>query len=447
MRTSARALAVTLAALVALASAADAAQVALNVGLGTPFLVADKKQAAYLKVGLTGFELTARRRVPVNVAIVIDKSGSMSGEKIAKAREAAVMAVGKLDGNDIVSVVAYDSTVTVLVPATKVLDKTSIYAGIERLTAGGSTALFAGVGRGAAEVRKFLDKSRVNRVILLSDGLANVGPSSPAELGALGASLIKEGISVTTIGLGTGYNEDLMTQLAQKSDGSHYFAENATDLARLFKGEFGDVLSVVAQEVAVRIRCAAGIRPVRVLGREADIDGETVLTTLNQLYSSQEKYILLEVEVPATPAGRSREVATVTVSYANMATKTTDQLTSTVAVRFTDDPATVAKAENKEVMVAAVEMVATENNKLAVELRDHGKVEEAKKLLKDNVAYLADNATKYNSKRLDRYSQANHEDAQYLDEANWGEQRKRMRDWQYYNTTQRSMAAELRDEK
>mgnify|MGYP003380095548 CR=1 FL=1 len=78
----------------------------------------------------------------------------------------------------------------------------------------GSTPLFAGVSQGAPELRKFLDKNRVNRVILLSDGQANVGPSSPNELGRLGLSLGKEGIAVTTIGLGLGYNEDLMAPVS-----------------------------------------------------------------------------------------------------------------------------------------------------------------------------------------------------------------------------------------
>ena len=229
-----------------------------------------------------------------------------------------------------------------------------------------------------------------------------------------------------------------MTRLAQKSDGSHYFAENATDLARLFKGEFGDVLSVVAQEVAVRVRCAPGIRPVRVLGRDADIDGQTVLTTLNQLYSNQEKYVLLEVEVPATPAGRTRQVAEVTVSYANMATRTTDRLTSSVAVRFTDDPKTVAKSENRDVMVAAVEMVATQNNRLALDLRDQGKVQEAWDVLTGNVSFLNSNALRLDSERLKDYAIANNDDAKNLDETHWKAQRKRMRAWQYYNEAQQA---------
>ena len=198
-------------------ASASAGQVRLEVSLDKPTMLAEKKQAAFVKVGLTGFKLDGKdQRAPVNVAIVLDKSGSMQGDKIAKAKDAAIAAIGRLGSDDIVAVVAYDSTVQVIVPATKLSDKQSVIEQIRRIEAGGSTALFAGVSKGADELRKFLDKNRVNRVILLSDGLANVGPQSPSELGALGASLMKEGISVSTMGLGLDYNEDLMTKLAQK---------------------------------------------------------------------------------------------------------------------------------------------------------------------------------------------------------------------------------------
>src|SRR6185436_579493 len=139
-----------------------------------------QKQTSYVRVGLTGIPINDTGRTPVNVAIVLDKSGSMAGEKLRKAKEAAIVSIDRLGPNDIVSVIAYDQTVEVLVPATKVSDRLALHRAIERLSADGNTALFAGVSKGAAEVRKFLDPHRVNRIILLSDGQANIGPSSPA---------------------------------------------------------------------------------------------------------------------------------------------------------------------------------------------------------------------------------------------------------------------------
>jgi Ca-activated chloride channel family protein len=419
---------------------ATARQIHLDVGLANPVLLSDGPQKTHVKIGLTGFVREAdAERTPVNVAIVLDKSGSMQGEKIAKAREAALMAVERLDKDDVFSFVTYDSRVRVVVPATRISDRTSIRRAINSIRASGNTALFAGVSKGAQEVRKFLDTNRVNRVILLSDGLANVGLSSPSDLGQLGAALSKEGISVTTIGLGLDYNEDLMVELARRSDGNHGFAENATDLARLFNAEFGDVLSVVAQEVEIRIRCADGIRPIRVLGRDAEITGQEVISKLNQLYSEQEKFFILEVEVPPGNTGVSRKVATVDVTYANMATKTNDRLTGSLEISYTDSPDTVKNELDKEIRADVVEQEATEANKRAVELRDEGKVTEAKQVLLDNAGYLKENAQELQSDKLDDLSVENEEQARDIEEkSKWKLQRKSMRKGQYKSERQQS---------
>src|SRR6185295_3315468 len=136
-----------------------AEQVKVDVALAKPYLLAGQKQTNYLRVGLTGIPINdSGRRTPVNVAIVLDKSGSMTGEKLRKAKEAALTSIGRLGPNDIVSVIAYDDAVNVLIPATKMSDPLVLRAAIERLSAGGNTALFAGVSKAAAEVRKFLDR-------------------------------------------------------------------------------------------------------------------------------------------------------------------------------------------------------------------------------------------------------------------------------------------------
>lgn len=378
-----------------------AGQVHLDVSMANPQLLAKKKQNTFMKVGLTGFKIPKKAgRAPVNVAIVLDKSGSMTGQKIAKAKEAAIAAICRLNKNDIVSIVTYESTVQVVVPATKLTDKKSVIAKIRQIQASGSTALFAGVSKGAAEIRKFFDKNRVNRIILLSDGLANVGPKSPSELGKLGASLMKEGISVTTMGLGLGYNEDLMAQLALKSGGNHSFIEDAGNLVALFNHEFDDVLSVVAQEVVVDMRLAKGVRPVKTMNVDSEINGQQVIVRFNQLYSEQERYLLLELEVPAGNVGDIRSIATVKVSYANLHTKNTDRLSSTVQVRFTKSAAAVEKNANTKVKVACVLQIANGKNKLAVTLRDQGKIKEAQEVLRGNAKYLKKKGYQYGDSKL-----------------------------------------------
>ncbi len=411
-------------------------QIQLKATLSTPVMLAEQKQTVFLHVTLIGLATEKQRVAPSNVALVIDKSGSMSGEKIRRAKDAAMMAVERLHKNDIIAVVTYDHHANILSPATKAQNKEMITMAINRLNAGGSTALYDGVEKGAKEVRKFLDRKRVNRMVLVSDGLANVGPSTPRELGILGATLGEESIAVTTIGLGLGYNEDLMAQLAEKSGGNHAFAENAKDLIRFFDHEFGDIFSVVAQEVNITIMGVDGVRPLRVLGREAKIEDQQVSIKLNQLYSDQEKYVLIELEVPASQADQERLIAGVAVVYRNLENDISERLSRMVSAHFTSLPQLVEEKTNATVMTAVIEQLAVKKNELAVKLRDEGKIKEARQVLLENANQLKEEAAKYQSKNLEKLRDINIKDAQNLDDRAWNKQRKLMRGQQYKSKTQ-----------
>jgi Ca-activated chloride channel homolog len=426
-----------------LALPAQARQIELSAELGTPVVEAGHVHRTFLKISLTGFELSGlTERTPANVSLVLDESGSMTGEKLEKAKEAALLAVDLLNEDDILSIISYDSHVKVLVPATRVADKADIRRAIRAMKAGGQTALFAGVSKGAREIRKFIDKERVNRIILLSDGQANVGPSTVTELGELGMSLGKEGISVTTIGLGAGYNEDLMANLAGYSDGNHAFVEDPEDLVKIFNYEFGDVLSVVAQDLLIRIEFEDGIRPLRILGRNGEIIGREVTTRMNQLYSDQEKYILLEVEVPEGMANETRDLASVTVSYQNMANKQQEDVRDKVSVSYSSSSDDVARSRNREVVTTATKQVANEMSKQALKLRDEGRREEAQSLLNSSADFVRAQGAMLGGEEKEQLEEFSAEvesdaDAITLDEE-WDRTRKAIRAKQYRQDTQQN---------
>ncbi|MBQ2683088.1 MAG: VWA domain-containing protein [Thermoguttaceae bacterium] len=390
----------------------------------------DEKQTICVKVGIKGFELKSdKQRKPLNVALVLDRSGSMSGDKIKNARLAACEAVELLRDDDIVSVVAYDSDVEVIVPATKKGDGKEILSKINSLNAGGTTALYEGTKHGADEVKKFLDSEHINRVILLSDGQANVGPSSVEELGELGKKLGGEGICVTTFGLGEGYNEDLMIALAQKSDGNHVFITKASNMTEVFSEEFQDAAEVVAQEVSCKLKCEEGIRPVRILNSEGNIDGGTVSFSLNQIYSGRERYVMVEVEVPAGSDGQSRKVAACSVTYANMSTNTTEELTAELSVRFSASDDQIKASVDKQVSEEYASQVAILTNMEATALRDAGKVSEARKMLKSNSFFLRSMSDSLGgSAALEADAAMNDSQEEALgDDSSWNSNRKKMR--------------------
>ncbi|WEJ88403.1 MAG: VWA domain-containing protein [Klebsiella huaxiensis] len=360
-------------------------KVAIKAELASPVVMENTQDKNYLKVSLTGFPLNAAKRSPINLALVIDRSGSMGGERIKQATEAAVMAVNTLSSQDTLSVVIYDDVVDVIVPAAKLSNKDKLISHIrEKLTARGGTALFAGVSRGIKETSKFLDKTQVNRIILLSDGQANIGPSSTSELAELGKIAARKGIAITTMGIGEGYNEDLMAAMAQYSDGNHVFVQNTHDLEKAFAHEFGDVMSVVAQDVVVEINVAGNVKPLRLLGREGDIHENTVTVKLNQLYANQEKYVMLEILPAKGSARKSQRLAEVHVRYDNLATRQKDFWDKKMAIRYTASVSEVKKAVVEDVVVDSAIQKSAIQNEQALKLIDEGKMDEAKAALRES---------------------------------------------------------------
>jgi Ca-activated chloride channel homolog len=366
---------------------------ALQARLAQAVMKGGETQRNYLRIALSGCERPKTERTPVNVAFVIDRSGSMQGIRMAQAREAAVAAVKRLDGNDIASVVIFDNAIDLLVPAQPVADHAAFTDRIRQVAARGSTAIYDAVLKGADEVRRHKDNRRLNRVVLLSDGLANVGPSRPDDFAKLGRDLLAQGISVSTIGLGLGYNEDLMLQLARASDGNHAFVGDAADLIQIFNKEFDDVLASCAQTVSIDVELHPGVRAVRALSRDGSIDGQHARFQLNQVYQATEHYVLLEVELDQTVGvagkdGGEQQLGLVKVAYTSPQDGTRKALDAPISGRFSPSDADVKAGRDNIVLEAVLEHTTRERAAAAIKLRDQGKHEEARALFQQNAAEI-----------------------------------------------------------
>lgn len=409
------------------------AEVRLTAAMSNSLLLADRPHQAYLRIGLEGVgDAAVHARAPVNISLVLDRSTSMQGEKLEKAKRAAIVLLQHLGLDDIVSLVAYDSRASVLIPATRLTDSQSLGNIIRGIQCSGNTALYEGVLMGAAELRKFLDPSTVNRIVLLSDGQANVGPNTPEELGRLGTMLASEGISVTTIGVGLDYNEDLMTSTASHSDGNHLFAEKAQDILSAFNDELGDVTSVVAKNITVTADFDPRVRPVRALGRDVTIDGQHVHAGLISLCSSQTKYILLEVEVTPFPPNTGIHPASVHVEYADPINPAIRKLDIGTSLQFTKSEEDMRSSEDKSVMECVVAQLAVEKSEEAVRLRDQGQIQQSQQMLRQNAQWLQEQAEQYHSEGLHKQGQDTAQQAeQVVDDARWRGLRKSMSKGQY----------------
>lgn len=369
---------------------ATAASVDIEARTSHGTLLRGERQRIFLRIGLTSPRPErSSKRPPLNIALVIDKSGSMQGPRIQAARRAALMALSRLGPRDIVSVVAYESAVETLVPATRVGNGRNIAHRIRQLEAGGSTAIYAGVEAGAREVRKFKSSDKINRIILLSDGLANVGPRRTSDFERLGRRLSGEGIVVSTIGLGTGYNEDLMAALARTGEGNHAFVQEPQDLVNFFNKEFDEALGVVAQDVEIIIRLRTGIRPIGSLGRQSDVTGTEIRFKVGQLIGGSEQVLLAEVEVPAGFTGETRQIGEVEVAYRSAETGVMMRRSTGIQISWTDDRSAYKSSTDKEVMRDVTLLKARDRRERAIKLRDAGKIKAAQEAFRSNAAILS----------------------------------------------------------
>jgi Ca-activated chloride channel family protein len=340
------------------------------------------RRETLLQVELRAMDASSRRRtLPINLAVALDRSGSMTGAKLEKARQAAEVALDQLGPDDRFSLVVYDDEVQVLIPPQRVKERKTLKEKIHAIRAGGGTALYAGVEKAAAQLRKYFDSENINRIILLSDGNANVGPSRPADLARLGRELREEGQSVSTVGLGDDYNEDLMTALAEASHANYYYVQDVEKLPDIFAGELRTVKSVVARNVRVTITLPEGVRARGVLGEEEiSFHGQSVTIPLSDFYGAQTRRFLIACEVPEGE-NETLDLASVELSYDDAESGRSATERRSLRVRRSADPQAVEDSIRAEVAVNA----ALTRNRLAkeqaVRLADAGKSREAADLL------------------------------------------------------------------
>jgi len=370
--------------------------VRLDTRVDRPLLVTKGgEQRVVIRIDVEGAGGARLQRNPVNLAVVLDRSGSMSGRKLEQAKQAARMLVDQLDRDDVFSLVVYDTGVDVLVPAGRLEDrKRSIQRKIDRLQTGGSTALYGGVETGGAELKEFLDRNRINRVILLSDGIANVGPSSNREIAGLGQRLARTGISVTTVGLGHDYNEDLMTALAEASDANYYYVADVEELPRVFRKELGELKSIVARDVIIRIECPKGVRPIRILGRSGKLSGQNEEIVFATLADGQSRELFVECVVSPDALGRVEEIAEVSVKFSDTVEKTDRRKARSVAVSYTANPEEADRRVDAEVVAEAAIYANAAETERAIALADKGDVEGSRANLVRQAAALRDVLTR-----------------------------------------------------
>jgi Ca-activated chloride channel homolog len=304
--------------------------------LGHAVLPAGTDTETFLFVDVSADAGRTAARVPLNLSIVVDKSGSMQGKRLTNAMAATRDAIERLRDGDIVSMVTYDTRAEVLISPT-VIDATSRRRILERLTkprAGGDTCISCGIDAGMRMLGQ--RPGMVSRILLLSDGLATAGTRDLAGFKRQAEDCRRMGASITTIGVDVDYDERVMATIARDSNGGHYFVERPDALATIFDKEMSTLTRTVANGAELVVDLAPGVFADHVFDRITVGSGSQTIIPLGAFAAGEHKTALVRLRVPRGAAGE-RPVAAVRLRYEDLVDQKPGQCEGTLAAFATDD--------------------------------------------------------------------------------------------------------------
>jgi Ca-activated chloride channel family protein len=297
-------------------------------------------------------------RKSLNLGLVVDRSGSMTGEKLEKAKEAAAHCVRTLSGQDRVAVVAYDNEVNVVAENTRLTTegRDGLLRKIARIESRGNTNLSGGWLCGAEQVAAHMDEDDyINRVILFSDGLANEGITDVTELGTHANELRRRGVSTTTMGIGIDFDENLMEHLAIRGGGHFYFIEHARQIPDFLARELGETLSTAARRVTLELTLPHGIRGELLNSFECEREGKTLSVRLDDLLSAEERTVVFRLKVREGEVGEQLGLRAV-LHYEGAVSGRSGRADETLTLSYASERACRDERPDEKVMESAARL-------------------------------------------------------------------------------------------
>ncbi|HYE16703.1 MAG TPA: VWA domain-containing protein [Pyrinomonadaceae bacterium] len=310
----------------------------------------------------------ARRRL--NLGVVLDRSGSMGGEKMLRAIEAASYCVDQLLPSDRLSVVIFDEFIEVLIPSRPVEDKPGLKRLLSRVAARGSTALHEAWVCGGMQVSEHLDSGAINRVLLITDGLANVGLTNNDEIVSQAKGLFERGVSTSTVGIGADFNEGLLMPMASAGGGNAWHVAEAHDMQRIFAVELEGLLAQFAHNVSLGLVPSDGVSVADLLN---DFElTETGRYQLPDLQAGSPLDVVLRLHLPAQEAGKRMRLLDLRLGYTPHEARGAEVLKHAFEVEFAPPEEVERLSANPEVAKAVLLLMNARAKREAVAWMDRG---------------------------------------------------------------------------
>jgi Ca-activated chloride channel homolog len=339
------------------------------------------------------------QRAPLDLAFVIDRSGSMSGDRLEHAKSAARGIVEKLGAEDHVALIQYDDNAQVVVPSLVMDDagKTKMEHAIDALEVGGSTNLEGGLELGRHEVERVYVSGEASRVMLLSDGMANVGIVDPKRIADTARDAANHGVRVTSVGIGLDFNEDLMEGIAEAGRGNYHYVKNAGDLDKTIAGELASVQATVATNVELRLTTSCGAQLAAVHGYESHKDGDATVVPMPDLFGGDDRKLLVSLRMPDATLGDARALHAELV-YRDTVGGATHREPIDLGVQLTDDRDAAIKSVDQDVMAEVFKLEAAESMRQAAQQYQNGDAAAAAATIATTQHHIAAKSAAYNLK-------------------------------------------------
>lgn len=300
---------------------------------------------ALIQVDASGM-MTAGRRMPLNLCLVIDRSGSMEGEPLEYVKRACGHVVDLLDQNDILSIVTFEERVDIVMPARRVMNKGLIKEHINRIQPGNTTNIYEGLIAGASQVASVRSEGYINRVAILTDGEPTAGVKDYSSIVGAAAEQRSRGVSITSLGFGPEYNEELLAGMAKRGGGNYYYIARPELIPEVFRTELEQLLTTVAKNIRLRLVMSRWTEMRQVYGQQPILGPRTAEVQLPDLERGASQRTLVELGLGRRPAGVYR-VAKVELYYDDCVSGAFNQrLDGDLVFNFSTDPALVQSGVN-----------------------------------------------------------------------------------------------------